>query len=44
MNPPPGCPFHPRCPLAVDRCRVEVPRLRTVGGREVACHLADSRV
>jgi oligopeptide/dipeptide ABC transporter ATP-binding protein len=43
MNPPPGCPFHPRCPLAVDRCRVEVPRLRPVADREVACHLADTR-
>ncbi len=43
MNPPPGCPFHPRCPLAVDRCRVEVPHLRTMAGREVACHLADAR-
>ncbi|BBK34581.1 peptide/nickel transport system ATP-binding protein/oligopeptide transport system ATP-binding protein [Stella humosa] len=43
MNPPPGCPFHPRCPLAVDRCRVEVPALRQVAEREVACHLADAR-
>ena len=42
-NPPTGCPFHPRCPLAVDRCRVEVPALRTVDGRDVACHLADTR-
>jgi oligopeptide transport system ATP-binding protein len=42
-NPPPGCPFHPRCPLAIDRCRSEVPRLRPVGGRDVACHLADGR-
>src|SRR4026209_1904133 len=25
---PPGCAFHPRCPLAVDRCRSEAPRLR----------------
>jgi oligopeptide transport system ATP-binding protein len=43
LNPPSGCPFHPRCPLAVDRCKVEVPALRTVDGRDVACHLADSR-
>ena len=43
MNPPPGCPFHPRCLLAVDRCRVERPSLRMIGGREVACHLADDR-
>ncbi len=27
-RPPPGCVFHPRCPLAVDRCRTEVPPLR----------------
>jgi ABC-type oligopeptide transport system ATPase subunit len=34
-----GCPFQDRCPLAHDRCRVEVPRLRTVApGRKVACH------
>jgi len=28
INPPPGCPFHTRCPHATDRCRVEVPLLR----------------
>lgn len=39
---PPGCGFHPRCPLAVDRCRTEVPLLRTIGpGRLVACHRAE---
>ena len=43
MNPPSGCPFHPRCPLATDLCRSEVPALRQVGGRDVACHLADTR-
>ncbi|MGE0421674.1 MAG: ABC transporter ATP-binding protein [Reyranellaceae bacterium] len=43
MNPPGGCPFNPRCPLATDRCRVEVPALRTIDGRDVACHLADAR-
>jgi oligopeptide/dipeptide ABC transporter ATP-binding protein len=37
---PPGCRFHPRCPVAFDRCRVEAPRLREAGdGRQVACHL-----
>jgi oligopeptide transport system ATP-binding protein len=44
MNPPAGCPFHLRCPLATDRCRSEVPALRQVDGRDVACHLADMRV
>jgi oligopeptide transport system ATP-binding protein len=43
MNPPSGCPFHPRCPLAADRCRVEPPVLHPVAGRDVACHLADER-
>jgi peptide/nickel transport system ATP-binding protein len=41
-NPPPGCVFHPRCPLAVDRCRAEVPVLRPVAaGRLAACHRAE---
>ncbi|HUL25007.1 MAG TPA: ABC transporter ATP-binding protein [Streptosporangiaceae bacterium] len=41
-SPPPGCVFHPRCPIAVDRCRSEVPQLRTAGpGRLVACHRAE---
>jgi oligopeptide/dipeptide ABC transporter ATP-binding protein len=40
--PPPGCVFHPRCPLAVGRCRTEVPQMRQVGpGRAVACHRAE---
>ena len=29
-NPPPGCAFHPRCPYAVDRCRIELPALREI--------------
>jgi oligopeptide/dipeptide ABC transporter ATP-binding protein len=41
VSPPPGCHFHTRCPIAVDRCRTEVPSLRAVGGDHVAaCHLA----
>jgi oligopeptide transport system ATP-binding protein len=41
LNPPPGCVFHPRCPIAVDRCRTEVPALREVkGGHWAACILA----
>jgi oligopeptide/dipeptide ABC transporter ATP-binding protein len=38
---PSGCRFHPRCPIAEARCRVEPPALRLLGtGRRVACHLA----
>ena len=41
LNPPSGCVFHPRCPIAVERCQRELPRLRTVGAaHEAACHLA----
>ncbi len=40
LNKPTGCPFHPRCPDAFDRCRVEEPKLQTIGlNRNVACHL-----
>ena len=42
VDPPAGCRFHPRCPLAEDRCRRERPALRGVeGGRSVACHLVE---
>ncbi len=41
LNPPRGCHFHPRCPLAGPRCRTEVPRLRPDGARAVACHIED---
>ncbi len=42
MNPPSGCPFHPRCYQAVDRCKVEVPELRTISGEHrAACHLVE---
>ncbi len=38
---PPGCRFHPRCPYAVDRCKVEVPEWRELRPSHwVACHLA----
>ncbi len=40
MNPPPGCRFHTRCPVAIARCRSEAPVLREVTqGQSVACHL-----
>ena len=40
LDPPPGCRFHPRCPLAIDRCRTVAPEFETKAGRRVACHLA----
>jgi oligopeptide transport system ATP-binding protein len=40
INPPSGCRFHTRCPIAVDRCKVEEPQLRQIEpGRDAACHL-----
>ena len=39
LNPPAGCPFHSRCPIAQDRCRTERPALRPVSnGAQAACH------
>jgi len=41
IAPPPGCPFHPRCPKAIPRCAVERPELREVRPSHFsACHLA----
>jgi len=43
LDPPSGCHFHPRCPHAHERCRMEVPRLkRLADGRFSACHLNDA--
>ena len=43
LNPPKGCRFHTRCPLAFDRCRVEEPAMRKLAPRHsVACHLRDA--
>jgi len=39
LNPPSGCAFHKRCPLATPRCAEEVPVLREVDSRQVACHV-----
>ncbi|WP_428659743.1 ABC transporter ATP-binding protein [Reyranella sp.] len=40
MNPPAGCPFHTRCPVAIERCSREMPALRVLAdGSQVACHL-----
>jgi peptide/nickel transport system ATP-binding protein len=39
INPPPGCSFHPRCPYAEERCRLEEPQLLGMKGHAVACHV-----
>jgi oligopeptide/dipeptide ABC transporter ATP-binding protein len=40
QNPPPGCPFQPRCPEAVLICQTERPKMAALpGSRECACHL-----
>ncbi|HDN74442.1 MAG TPA: ATP-binding cassette domain-containing protein [Archaeoglobus sp.] len=39
LNPPTGCHFHPRCPYATEKCRMEVPSEIKVGKRSVFCHL-----
>lgn len=42
---PKGCAFHPRCPLATDRCRSETPELKPFDtARSVACHRAGTRI
>ncbi len=42
LDPPRGCHFHPRCPHAMERCRIEAPVLREIApGRMSACHLND---
>ena len=41
LNPPSGCAFNPRCPLANDRCRVERPQLLSIQGIKVACHAVE---
>ena len=45
VNPPQGCPFHPRCRYATDICRTDIPALKQheAGGRDhlAACHRVD---
>ena len=41
LAPPSGCPFHARCPYAIERCVAERPPMRPVGGVMVACHRAE---
>jgi peptide/nickel transport system ATP-binding protein len=41
IDPPPGCAFHPRCPLAFDRCRAEIPLPLPQADALVACHAVE---
>ncbi len=42
LNPPSGCPFRPRCSMAIDRCSAETPALLSIsGGHASRCHRAD---
>jgi oligopeptide/dipeptide ABC transporter ATP-binding protein len=43
LHQPPGCPFHPRCPLAEERCRREDPPLTRAGTRRFACWVTEAR-
>jgi peptide/nickel transport system ATP-binding protein len=40
-KPPSGCRFHPRCPYTEEICAQEIPTLRPLDGRQIACHLAE---
>ena len=43
IHPPPGCRFHTRCPIAIERCRVELPQLTDFGpGHRAACHVTSA--
>ncbi|WP_299960698.1 oligopeptide/dipeptide ABC transporter ATP-binding protein [uncultured Roseobacter sp.] len=41
INPPTGCAYHPRCPLAADICSQKRPEMRELRGARVACHMAE---
>jgi oligopeptide/dipeptide ABC transporter ATP-binding protein len=41
MNPPAGCRFHPRCPIAMEICKTQVPRELNLGGHLVRCHAVE---
>ena len=38
INPPSGCPFRTRCPYATPKCADEMPKMKEINGRKVACH------
>lgn len=38
INPPSGCPFRTRCPYATEKCASEMPKMKEIDGRKVACH------
>ena len=44
LNPPSGCSFHPRCPIAKDVCKHEMPRGLDVDGRKVWCHMVEEEM
>lgn len=41
LDPPPGCPFHPRCPYAKEICRTAMPEMKKNSSHQVACFLCD---
>ncbi len=41
LNPPSGCSFHPRCPHANERCKIERPAQKKFGGALIACHAVE---
>jgi len=41
INPPTGCAYHPRCPIAIDRCKAERPEMRQISETRIACFLAE---
>jgi peptide/nickel transport system ATP-binding protein len=43
INPPSGCTFHPRCPFANERCKIERPQALPIEGGTVACHAIEER-
>jgi oligopeptide/dipeptide ABC transporter ATP-binding protein len=44
INPPSGCRFHPRCPLAMEFCRTTVPKVLDFAGHKVRCHAVEQEL